>query len=121
MELLTPEPVYITNLFYEVAVRAFIVNSFGKTVRAGQSDLAVTFVNGTDRTSSRIRSYSTLTGDLSSVLPLPRNIDLRTELGSSVNEDVFVEISLISAANFITNISFSPVYAGMSVLYVHAT
>ena len=117
--MLTPEPVYITLLFYEVAVRAFIVNSFGKTVRAGQSDLAVTFVNGTDRISSRIRSYSTLTGDLSSVLP--RNIDLRTELGSSDNEDVFVEISLISAANFTTNISFSPVYAGMSVLYVYVT
>ena len=113
MELLTPEPIYISSLFYEIVVRAFIVNSFGKTVRASQSQLAVTFANGTDRIDSRIRSYISLTGRLASELPLPRNIDLRTELGSSDNTDIFVEISLISAANFTTNISFSPVYAGM--------
>ena len=112
MELLTPEPVYISSLFHEITVRAFIVNSFGKTVRASQSQLAITFVNGTDRIDGRIRSYSALTGHLTSELPLPRNIDLRTDLGSSDNIDIFVEISLISAANFTTNISFSPVYAG---------
>ena len=109
MELLTPEPVYITSSRYAITVRAFIVNSFGKTVRASQSHLAVTVVNGTDRSNATIQSYLQ-SGELSSVLS--RNLDIQTEFGNSGTNDTFVEISLTSAANFITTISNSPVYAG---------
>ena len=111
MELLTPEPIYITSSSRNsVAVRAFVVNSFGKTVRASQSHLAVTIVNGTDRSNNIIEFYDQQSGGLVSVLP--KNVDIQTEFGSSGSKDIFVEISLTSAANFTATLSYSPVYAG---------
>ena len=90
-------------------MRAFIVNSFGKTVRASQSHLAVTVINGTDRSNAVIRSYDPLSGVLT--LVLPSNLDTRSEFGRSTIKDTSIEIALTSAANFTTTISYSPVYA----------
>ena len=107
---MTPEPFYITSSrFYTITVRAFIVNSFGKTVNASQSHLAVTVINGTDRSNASISSYILNLGVLN--LVLPSNLDTRSEFGRSTINDTSIEITLTSAANFTTTISYSPVYA----------
>jgi len=110
LELNASEPIYILQRDLIVIVRAFIVNSFGKTVRARQSDFTVTVFNGTERNSYRISSYDSETGRLIINSFLPRN--MQAEFGNFSADDRFVEISLTSGGSFTTAISISPVYAG---------
>lgn len=109
LELLTPEPIYAASNSILVTVNALVVNSFGKTVRAEESLLAVTVVNGTERTNSGILGYIVQTGQLVALLPEGLQIEFD-------NEDRYIEILLTSAANFTTTISISPIYAGKPLL-----
>ena len=87
-------------------MRAFVVNSFGKTVRARQSQLAITVVNGTDRMKIGFFIYNSRTG---------RIVTMRRTFGAFGAFDA-TEISLTSIVNDTTTISFSPVYAGMQLV-----
>lgn len=115
LELLSLEPIYIIRNPLRVTMKAFIVNSFGKTVRASQLHLTVTVVNGTERNILRITSYDSDTGQLIINSFLPRN--MRAEFGNFSAEDRFVEISVTSTGSFTTAISISPVFAGKLIIY----
>ena len=111
MELLTPEPIYSVQFNpLIVRVRGFLVNSFGKTVRARQQNFAIALVNGTDRIDSEVLTYNDETETL--ILLLPEVVQV--ELGTIV-----VQISLASGANFVTTISFIPVYGGEHTYYIN--
>ena len=113
LELLTPEPIYVSSSFFTVSVRAVVVNSFGKTVRpSGSSRFAVTLVDDTTNSDNLIQSYDPESSIIFS--RFPRNFDLQTEFG--INKRL-VEISLTSEANFTTIIVVSPVFAGMYIRY----
>ena len=108
--MVSSEPTYIVSSFHTITVRAFIVNSFGKTVRPRRSYFAATIVNDTDRNNINVWSYIQQSGDLT--VNFPSSLDIRTVFRSAENRDIFVEISLTSAANFTAAISTLPVYAG---------
>ena len=108
MELLTPEPIYIFFSSFQVTVKAVVVNSFGKTVKASESSrLAVTLVDDTANSDNLIQLYNPANGIL--ISGLPENFDVQTEFG--INNRL-VDISLTSEANFTTITVVSPVFAG---------
>ena len=107
MELLTPEPIYVTSTSLIFSVRALVVNSFGKTVRPSESSyFAVTLVDDPANSDNLVRSYNSERGTIFSLFPI--KYDTQTEF--NINNRL-VEISLTSGANFITIIVVSPVFA----------
>jgi len=110
LELVTPLPVYfLQSQTLTIAIAAHVVNSFGKTVRASQSDLEVFLVQGGDGTSLRIDDYDIHTGRLDVFFPVET-----TDFSSPGR---FVEIFLDDERSS-TNITISPVYAGAYVYFV---
>jgi len=102
LELVTPLPAYFLQFQnFVIAVAAHIVNSFGKTVRANQSDLDVFQVQDGDGIGLRIADYDSHTGRL--------EIFLRFEIPEDFGG--YVEIFLDDGRSS-TNITISPVYAG---------
>ena len=102
MELVTSLPVYfLQSQNLTIAIAAHIVNSFGKTVRAGQSALNIFLVDSVDGTSLTIADYDSHTGRLDIFLPM----DIVPDFSLPGR---FIQIFLRS-----TDITISPVYAGM--------
>ena len=106
LELVTPLPVYFLRFQnLTIAIAAHVVNSFGKTVRASQSNLDVFLVQNGDGIGLEIANYAPDTGRLDISLPM----DISNNFSSPGR---YIEIFLDSA----TNITISPVFAGMYIV-----